>query len=97
MKTTNQIEKALEKKIDVEIAEVVDVFVRKLKDLYDTYGGTSWYKIVHRERGYDKEHQITSLEKENVRTILQKMIKENHGGAMLAKKTNQLLAKLEIL
>jgi hypothetical protein len=25
------------------------------------------------------------------------MIKENHGGAMLAKKTNQLLAKLEIL
>ena len=31
MKTTNQIEKALEKKIDVEIAEVVDVFVRKIK------------------------------------------------------------------
>jgi len=97
MKTTNEIEKALENKIDVEIAEVVDVFVRKLKDLYDTYGGTTWYKIVHKHRGYDKELKITCLEKENVRTILQEMIKENHGESMLKKKTKQLLAKLEIL
>ena len=97
MKTTNQIEQALKDKIEIEIAEVVDVFVRKLKDLYDTYGGTSWYKIVHKHRGYDKEQQITCLEKENVRTILQEMIKENHGEAMLNKKSNQLLAKLEIL
>ena len=93
MKDTNAIEKALEKKIDVEIAEVVDVFVRKLKDLYDTYGGTSWYEIVDNTQ----EKEITSLSKEKVRTILQRMIKENHGEAMLAKKTNQLLAKLEIL
>ena len=97
MKDTNAIEKALEKKIDVEIAEVVDVFVRKLKDLHDTYGGTSWYQIVHKHQWHDKEQKITCLEKENVRTILQEMIKENHGKVMLKKKTNQLLAKLEIL
>ena len=33
MKTTNQIEKALVKKIDIEIAEIVDVFVFQLKEL----------------------------------------------------------------
>ena len=96
MKTTNQIEKALEKKIDVEIAEVVDVFVRKLKDLYDTYGNgvsNKLYKIVDN----NQEKEITCLSREKVRTILQRMIKENHGEKMLAKKTNQLLAKLEIL
>ena len=97
MKTTNQIEKALVKKIEIEIAEVVDVFVRKLKDLRDTYGGSNWYQIVYNQQGYDKEQKITCLEKENVRTILQEMIKENHGKVMLKKKTNQLLAKLEIL
>ena len=97
MKTTNQIEKALVKKIEIEIAEVVDVFVRKLKDLHDTYGGTSWYKIVHYAQGYDNKQEITCLSKEQVRTILEKMIKENHGEGMLKKKTKQLLAKLEIL
>ena len=97
MKDTNAIEKALKNKIDVEVENIVKGFINELTNLYDTYGGTKWYKIVHCERGYDKEKQITCLEKENVRTILQKMIKENHGGAMLAKKTNQLLAKLEIL
>lgn len=98
MKTTNQIEKALEKKIDVEIAEVVDVFVRKLKDLYDTYGNgvsNKLYKMVDDTQYGEKE--LTCLSREKVRTILQRMIKENHGEKMLAKKTNQLLAKLEIL
>ena len=96
MKTTNQIEKALEKKIDVEIAEVVDVFIFQLKELCDTYGNgvsTKWYKIVDDTQ----EKEITLLSREKVRTILQRMIKENHGEKMLAKKTNQLLAKLEIL
>jgi len=93
MKTTNQIEKALVKKIDLEIKAIVASFISQLQDLYDTYGGTTWYTIVYDAQ--DKE--ISMLTKEKVRTILQTMIKENHGGAMLAKKTNQLLAKLEIL
>ena len=97
MKPTNQIEKALEKKIDIEIANIVKGFIDELKGVYDTYGGTSWYKIVHSARGYDKDQEINCLTTEEIRTVLQKMIKENHGGAMLAKKTNQLLAKLEIL
>ena len=97
MKTTNEIEKALENKIDVEIAGIVDEFARKLKDLHDTYGGTSWYKIAHNARGYDKEQEINCLTTGEVRTALEKMIKENHGEGMLKKKTKQLLAKLEIL
>ena len=97
MKDTNAIEKALKNKIDVEVKNIVRGFINELTKLYDTYGGTSWYQIVHKQRGYDKEQKITCLEKENVRTILQEMIKENHGEAMLSKKTNQLLAKLEIL
>jgi phosphoglucomutase len=93
MKDTNAIEKALEKKIDLEISAIVASFISQLQDLYDTYGGTNYYDIVYNSQ----EKEITSLTKEKVRTILQKMIKENHGDAMLAKKTNQLLAKLEIL
>ncbi len=77
----------------IEVSAIVASFISQLQDLYDTYGGTSWYKIVV----YTPEKKITSLSKEKVRNILEKMIKENHGEAMLKKKTNQLLAKLEIL
>ena len=94
MKDTNAIEKALEKKIDLEISAIVASFISQLQDLYDTYGGTQWYKIASNDV---REIEITSLSKEKVRTMLQEMIKENHGGPMLAQKTNQLLAKLEIL
>ena len=96
MKTTNAIEKALLRKIDTEIAEIVDVLIRKLKNLHDTYGGSNYYKIVRKESGYDKK-EIGGLTKEKVRTVLQEMIKENHGEAMLNKKSKELLAKLEIL
>mgnify|MGYP003642201688 FL=1 len=97
MKTTNQIEEALKDKIDFEIANIVKGFIDELKGVYDTYGGTSWYKIVHSARGYDKDQEINCLTTEEIRTVLQKMIQENHGKAMLKKKTKQLLAKLEIL
>jgi len=93
MKDTNAIEKALKKKIDLEVSAIVASFISQLQDLYDIYGGTSYYDIVCNSQ----EKEITSLTKERVRTILQEMIKENHGEAMLAKKTKQLLAKLEIL
>ena len=93
MKDTNAIEKALEKKIDLEISAIVASFISQLQDLYDTYGGTSYYDIVCNSQ----EKEITSLTKERVRNILQEMIKENHGEAMLNKKSKELLAKLEIL
>ncbi len=99
MKTTNQIEKALEKRIDVEIAEVVDVFIFQLKELCDTYGNgisTKWYKMVDDTQHGEKE--LTLLSREKVRTILQRMIKENHGEAMLAKRIRELLDfKIKIL
>ena len=47
MKDTNAIEKALKKKIDVEVTNIVEGFINELTNLYDTYGGTNWYKIVH--------------------------------------------------
>ena len=97
MKDTNAIEKALKKKIDVEVTNIVEGFINELTKLYDTYGGTNWYKIVHYAHGYDNKQEISCLTKENVRSLLERMIKENHGEAILAKKTKQLLAKLEIL
>jgi hypothetical protein len=97
MKDTNAIEKALKNKIDFEVENIVRGFINELTKLYNTYGGTNWYTIVHSARGYDKEQEITCLTKANVRSILEKMIKENHGEAMLNKKSKELLAKLEIL
>ena len=93
MKDTNAIEKALKNKIDVEVKNIVRGFINELTKLYDTYGGTNWYKMEF----VAQEKEISCLSKESVRNILEKMIKENHGEAMLKKKTNQLLAKLEIL
>ena len=93
MKDTNAIEKALKNKIDVEVTNIVEGFINELTKLYDTYGGTNWYKMEFVAQ--DKE--ISCLTKEKVRSILERMIKENHGEAMLNKKTKQLLAKLEIL
>ena len=93
MKDTNAIEKAQKNKIDFEVENIVRGFINELTKLYDTYGGTQWYNIV-----YDpQEKEISCLSKEKVRSILEKMIKENHGEAMLNKKSKELLAKLEIL
>ena len=93
MKDTNAIEKALKNKIDVEVENIVRGFINELTKLYDTYGGTNWYKMEF----VAQEKEVSCLTKANVRSILEKMIKENHGEAMLNKKTKQLLAKLEIL
>ena len=93
MKDTNAIERALKNKIDFEVENIVRGFINELTKLYDTYGGTQWYNIVHDAQG----KEISCLSKEKVRTILQRMIKENHGEAMLNKKSKELLAKLEIL
>jgi len=93
MKDTNAIERALKKKIDFEVENIVRGFINELTKLYDTYGGTQWYNIV-----YDaQEKEISCLSKEKVRNILERMIKENHEEAMLNKKSKELLAKLEIL
>tara|TARA_R110000851_G_C13064742_1_gene564323 strand:- start:861 stop:1151 length:291 start_codon:yes stop_codon:yes gene_type:complete len=96
MKTTNQIEKALKDKIEIEIAAVVDVFIKELDTLQLTYGGSNYYTIISKTNG-EKEKKITLLEKYNLRRLLQEMIRENHEEVMLLKKTKQLLAKLEIL
>ena len=96
MKTTNQIEKALKDKIEIEIAAVVDVFIKELDTLQLTYGGSNYYTIISKTNG-EKERKITLLEKYNLRRLLQEMIRENHEEVMLLKKTKQLLAKLEIL
>lgn len=98
MKTTNSIEKALIDKIDIEIEEIVNMFIRKLKDIKDKYGSKSYYKITPPTRqGYDDKKPITCLGREDLRWMLKEMIKENHGEAMLSKKSSQLLAKLEII
>ena len=91
MKDTNAIEKALKLKINKEIEEIVNNFIYDLKHKIKPYGGSMFYrfKFSNTETNLMKDYEI--------KNALIDMIKENHENVMLAQKSRQLLAKLEIL
>ena len=91
MKDTNAIEKALKKKIDKEIEEIVNSFMSDLKNKIIPYGGSSFYRIKF------KETETSLLQTYDVKEVLINMVKENHGASMLNVKSNELLNKLELL
>ena len=46
MKTTNEIEKALQVKINEEVNVIVESFITDLKKLKDKYGGSMFYDLA---------------------------------------------------
>ena len=99
MKDINTIEKALVKKGDVELKEVVTSFINSINELHLRYGYKTSYFDLKDEGSTQVNHkqQITCVNLSAVERILFNMLKDNFGQRMLNKKSKELLDKLEIL
>ena len=91
MQTTNQIEKALEKKINAEIMEVVEQFTNACKALGSKYGACIFQDLKH------KDSSITTLRPEEFKNVLFDSLKDKFGNAMLETKSKELIDKLELI
>ena len=94
MNSTNAIEKALQKKIAEEIRTEVKVFVNNIQQKFrKPYNDCSFYDIS-RTQSDDRAFSIQFYELE---TLLCRMLHSGHEDAMLKKKSQELLNKLELL
>lgn len=94
MTSTNAIEKALQQKIAEEIRSEVKAFVNIIEQKFrKPYNSCSFYDIS-KTNSDDRSFNIQFHEME---TLLCRMLHSGHEDAMLKKKSQQLLDKLEII
>ena len=91
MQTTNQIEKALEKKINAELMEVVEQFTNACKALGSKYGCHVFQDLKH------KDSSITTLRPDEFKNVIFNSLKDKFGNAMLETKSKELIDKLELI
>jgi len=98
MKDINAIEKAINRKIEIEIGRIVDKFLHDIQiELRDKYNAVSFYDITRDSGEEAREKRIFVQGMHQLRNILVRMLRQGHGEAMLNKKSKELLDKLEIL
>tara|TARA_Y100000592_G_C5223751_1_gene200660 strand:- start:192 stop:488 length:297 start_codon:yes stop_codon:yes gene_type:complete len=98
MKDTNAIEKAINRKIEIEIEVIVDKFLHDIQiELRDKYNAVSFYDITRDNSEEAKEKTILVQGMHQLKNILVRMLRQGHGEAMLNKKSKELLDRLEIL
>ena len=96
MKDTNAIEKALKKKIELEIKEVVADIVTKIDAKFrKKYNAVSFYDF-HKPGNADYSGNF-HVQAHELGKVLCNMLEKGHGEAMLSRKTRELLNKLEIM
>ena len=95
MKDTNQVQKALESKAKRELQRVVDAFVISLNKLNHEYHQPVSYSM--RENRSTDAKEFFHIRPGCLETILHDMLIEAYLKSMVSKKTQQLLAKLELL
>jgi len=96
MKDTNAIEKALKKKIELEIKEVVAEIVTTIDAKFrQKYNGVSFYDFE--KPGAEDYSSNFHVQAHELGKVLCNMLEKGHGEAMLSRKTKELLSKLEIL
>ncbi len=94
MTSTNAIEKALQQKIAEEIRSEVKAFVNTIEQKFRTpYNNCSFYDIS-RTSSDNRDFYIQFHEME---TLLCRMLHSGHEDAMLKKKSQELLNKLELI
>ncbi len=94
MTSTNSIEKALQKKIAEEIRSEVKAFVNTIEQKFRTpYNNCSFYDISRT----NSDNRAFHIQFHEMETLLCRMLHSGHEDAMLKKKSQQLLDKLEIL
>ena len=95
MNDTNQVQKALESKAKKELQGVVDQFVILLNQLNHKYRSPNFYHMTENRSANAKE--FSCIRPGCVETILKDMLVEAYLEAMVSKKTQELLTKLELL
>ena len=94
MTSTNAIEKALQQKIAEEIRTEVKAFVSNIEQKFRTpYNNCSFYNIS-KPNNDDRSFNIQFHE---IETLLCRMLHSGHEDAMLRKKSQELLNKLELI
>ena len=94
MTSTNAIEKALQQKIAEEIRTEVKAFVSNIEQKFRTpYNNCSFYNIS-KPNNDDRSFNIQFHE---IETLLCRMLHSAHEDAMLKKKSQELLNKLELI
>lgn len=94
MKTTNAIEEALKIKIDEECREIVEKFTADLRELSLKYGGSKYYNFDESSASDARGFMVNGIK--GVGNAIHRMILENHGRAMLTKKSSELIKKLNL-
>ena len=95
MKDTNEIEKALQAKVNAEISIIVQDFVDDLDKVKKQYGGSMFYYVTESNASDARSFMVDGANK--VANVLHRMILENHGEAMLKQKSQELINKLDLI
>ena len=95
MKDTNAIEKALKARINAELREIVDMFVADLEKLSNNYGGSMFYDFKKDSSSDAIEFMVQGTH--GVTNVLHRMLRDNHGDAMLKCKSQELIKKLDLI
>lgn len=90
MTTLNTIEKKLKEKSIKELNVVIDEFEAKLDQLFEFYGGCSFYS-------FDPEMTTSVMNPGEFRRQLRYSLQNRFLDKMISKKSTELLDKLEIL
>jgi hypothetical protein len=94
MTSTNAIEKAIQKKIAEEIRAEVKVFVNNIQQKFRTpYNDCSFYDISRS----NSDQRSFAIQFHEMETLLCRMLHSGHENAMLKKKSQELLNKLELI
>ena len=94
MTSTNAIEKALQQKIAEEIKSEVKVFVNTIEQKFrKPYNDCSFYDISRT----NSDNRSFHIQFHEMELLLCRMLHSGHENAMLKKKSQELLNKLELI
>ena len=94
MTSTNAIEKALQQKIAEEIRSEVKAFVNTIEQKFRTpYNNCSFYDISRT----NSDNRSFHIQFHEMELLLCRMLHSGHENAMLKKKSQELLNKLELI
>jgi len=91
MKNINQIEKALEVKCKQELTNIVSSFISDLYTLDARYGNHSLYNFKQGQQ------TVMHMSQNEFERALRETLFNAYGTQMLSKKTEELLAKLDLI
>jgi len=97
VKTTNQIEKALQEKVNEECRLIVDKFILDMEKLSDKYGGSNYYEFTRPPMTGYPPTSFSVDYRSGVAKILHRMLLDNYSDLMLAQKSKELIKKLELI